>query len=177
MNSISKSLLSILALAFALWAAWIAYNLWKGQPAAGEFHASLLIIVFLVLSCTYFITSAIQQASEVIARKESEFRKVILYEEVLSTCLAHLMNAEKNGEDKFFEKLDAINGQMVIHANIRVIQAFNKITALFEQQDRNEELMSSFTRLMLAIRSDLGRSNISMKPELESLLKHYESGE
>jgi TRAP-type C4-dicarboxylate transport system permease small subunit len=170
MRPITKLILSILAFAFAIWAIWIAYKIWKGQWESGELQSSLIIVVFLVLSCTYFIASAIQNASKTIANKESESLKIHLYDDVISSWLLYLVDKEKGQKKKLSEKMIEHKAQMSIHTGIRVMQAYNKLYILETQDAKQEDIQESLIQLMLAMRSDIGQSNVGIESEIRQFL-------
>jgi len=78
MQFITRLILSILAFAFAIWVFVIAYRMWRGTWQPDDSQTLILIIVVLTLSCTYIITTAIQNGSKVIAQKEADNKKIVL---------------------------------------------------------------------------------------------------
>jgi len=169
MQFITRLILSILAFAFAIWVFVIAYRMWRGTWQPDESQTVLLIIVFLVLSCTYILTTTIQKGAKVIAQKEADSRKIVLYENITTTFLGIISTGEDDKLDNLAEKLVILKAHVGVHANIRVMQSFNKFHYQYTHNASNEELKASYTDLVLNMRSDLGKNNISVKEELQQL--------
>ena len=169
MNFITKIILSITTLIFAIWVFILAYRLWRGTWQPDESQMILLIIVLLVFSSTYLFTTAIQRGAKVIAQKEADSRKIVLYENI-TTTFHGIISAEKDDKlENLAEKLLILKAHVGVHANIRVMHSFNKFHHLYLHNTSIEELKVSYTDLVLNMRSDLGKSNISIKEELQQL--------
>jgi hypothetical protein len=107
MHFITRLILSILTFAFAIWVFVIAYRIWQGTFQPYDSQTILVIIVLLVFSSIYFFTTTIQKGAKVIAQKEADSTKIVLYENITSTFFA-IISA---GED---DKLDNISGKLFI---------------------------------------------------------------
>lgn len=159
MKLIIKTIFSILAFAFAIWAAWIAIKIWQGELDPENYKTSFLLIVFLVLSCTYFLASAVQSGAEHIAGRETLQRKLLLYEELLQWTYEH--NTENTTKEVYNLKI-----RLSMYGNVPVLRAFNHYLALQKEQASGAELEAACHQLLLSIRSDLGKSNVGIKNEL-----------
>lgn len=170
MNSITKLILSILSFAFAAWVLVLAYRIWQGTWQPDDSQTILVIIVLLVFSVTYILTVSVQKGAKMIAQKETDIRKVVLYENITTTFFGIVSTEEKNSLDSIDEKLIILKAHAGVHANVPVLQSFNKFLKLYIQNESVEDLKASYVILVLNMRSDLGKSNISVKEELQQLL-------
>ena len=76
------------------------------------------------------------------------------------------------GNDQF-DEMQKLIPNLNLHANIRVLRAFKEFNNLLQAKASKVELKSAYVKLVLTMRSDLGKSNISIKPELEEIIWQF----
>ena len=172
MPPITRLLLSLLALAFTVWVAWSGYKIWQGEWPVEGIQVSLMLIIILVLSCTYFMATAIQKGAEEIGKKGNDAAKIQLYSEALNLLQQYVFNERFLHEEKAATRLVELELNMSIQATVDILGAFNQLLVLKKQGASMNETKATFIRLMLLMRTDLGYTNLNVKPELENLIAH-----
>ena len=173
MISIVRTFLNLLTLAFTLWLIWLGYQAWQaGQLTPGSVDTSLLFTAFLVLSGVYFLAAALREGAARIEKKDANARKVAIYEGLLNVWAQAIYNAHEDERPKRLKEQLALQAGIALLGNAQVLRAMNQLQTLAAAGASRTEIEAAYTRLLMAMRTDIGLRNFEAKKELEQIFRN-----
>lgn len=171
MYSITRNLLSLIIFAFILWTVRATYHILRGTwQAPPGVDIPLILIILLSLSCTYLLATAIERSATKITRSKTLASKSTPYESLLKSCQTYLLHPE-TGVDEI--RIAEVKISIGLHGSLQVLKAINQLQDLIKQEASTSALKTAMIKLILAMRTELGYSNLGIGKELELFLENF----
>lgn len=171
MRTLIQLLFSLFTIAAIIWVAWQGYLLIdsRGQQLEPAQRSLLVGVSLIALICTFMITSSVRTAALERSRSPLYSRKAELYEAFVGIW-QNLKNQMQSEEDaQFLLKADELKSSITLYGNAEVIKQINELLQKAEEQGPHKA-QPEFESLMIAMRADLGFSNLyPLRAEVQKL--------
>jgi hypothetical protein len=171
MRTLIQFLLSLLTLAAIIWAVWQGYLLIdsRGQQLEPAQRGLLVGLGLIALVCTFMLSAAIRDRAKEHSKGKLLQRRAELYESFATLWQA--LKTEVNADQKTQLQLqaDEFKTSIALYGSSEVLKSINRLLEK-AAADGPHQAQSVFEELLLAMRADLGQSNLyPLRNELKQL--------
>jgi len=171
MRTLLQLLLSLLTLATLTWVVWQGYLLIssRGQELEAAQRGMLAGIGLIALVCTFLLSAAIRDRAKEHSKGKLLQRRAELYESFATLWQA--LKKEVNADQKTQLQLqaDEFKTSIALYGSGEVIKSINRLLEK-AATDGPHQAQEAFEALLLAMRADLGQSNLyPFRNELKQL--------
>lgn len=171
MRTLLQLLLTLFLLAALLWLIWQGYLLIdsKGKELDPGARSILVGTAFIALAATLILSSAVRRGAREVAMADQMRRRADLYENFLTIWQTLKNEVDANQQAQLQLQADEFKTSIALYGSGEVLKSINRLLekAAAEGPHQTQE---AFEALLLAMRADLGQSNIyPLRNELKLL--------
>lgn len=172
MRQFIQLILSLVTIAFMIWAIWQGYLLLiREQMELLPDHRPLVIVFSIVaLIVSFMVTMAISSNGDKNLKAQQFVIRFDLYEKILT--VHSQLEGEIQAETETNVEIKELEYQMLLLAPAKVLKAFNEYQNVAVNGVNSSTSKEALRKLILAMRDDLGQSNdFYTRKELQNIVK------